>query len=354
MLADAAVPQELMFKILLHRGLTRRQIAQAMDVSMPAVTRHVKWLLEQQLVDSSHDRIPNVKRPVEVLQSRGEAGYGLAVLLRPHRLEAQVIDSAGAGVAHRDFGLHRPDQAHAMAALREACEWYRQNVPDCGPLETVGASIAGYLEPSSGMVFAVHGFADWRPCLPAQVVEGMGRTFVPWTRVASLVHGLAARRGIDDRIGFIDFSQGQLSVASMSHGRTAFGRFGTASTAAHRTVSDAARRCYCGRTGCLADHLDHGDATPGMVRAAIPHLVAAMDVSILGLDVQGCGDTIEALADGPTRLVAIDDPDPLAWEGLRIATARLICRRLVNRLRPAAPTPFLDPQALKVSAVATA
>jgi DNA-binding transcriptional ArsR family regulator len=343
-----------MFKVLLHRGLNRRQIAEAMDVSMPAVTRHVKWLLEKELVDSGHVRVPGMKRPVEVLRPRGNAGYGLAVLVHPNRLEAEVIDNAAMCVTRREVPLEVPDQAHAMSALRQVGAWYGESVPDASPLETVGASIAGYVEPSSGMVFAVHGFENWRPCLPAQIIETIQGGFVPWTRVASMVHGLSARLGIDDRIGFLDFNRGQLSVASMSHGRTDFGRFGTASAAAHREVSGSERRCYCGRAGCLADHLDHGDATPEMVRAAIPHLVAEMNVSVLGLHVDGGGESIDALADGPTRLIAVDDAQSLAWEGLRIATARLITRRLVGSLRPAPPTPFLDPQTLKVSAVTTA
>lgn len=351
MVAETAVQQELLQKMVLHRGLTRRQMADAMGVSMPAVTRHARWMATHRLVESQTRKIAGIKRPVEVLRVRKDRAFGLALLIEPDRIDAEVIDSSGVARARRVETCESATQLAVMAAVRRSCDWFERESPGGQHPGVVGLSVRGYVEPSAGMIFAMHGVPDWRPCLPAELIEGLaGSSFVPWTRAASKVHGLSARLEIDDRIGLIECSSDGLSVASMEHGRTALGRFGTASSAVHRTVSEASRRCFCGRTGCLADHIDRGDATPDMIRRALPDLTREMGVDVLGIDASLDALGAQAGQSHATRIVTVDDAESLAREGLRIATTRLLVRRLVQGLRPAPPTRITNPQALRETA----
>ncbi|GEM_PF-2103138 len=348
---DHRLRYELTRKMLLHNRLTRRQIAEAFGLSMPAVTRHVRWLEDNDLVTLKRVRMPNVKRPVETLHLQGTRATGLTALLHADHIDCEIIAANGQPLKQIQQPLAERTQRGVADALRLAVREARtfgQQISQA--LDTVAIGIHGFMEPTNGMIFAIRGFPDWEPCLLGQVIDEMhGLAVVPTTSVACKLFGLSTRLREDDRIGFIEKSDGMLAIASLRAGSLELGRFGTASSAVHVRVSDSPRRCYCGKNGCLDEHLRVGDATDQMLLTALPHILKTLQVTTLGLDLEGVGDAAAEIcrANGVPTIHLCPSDDELARQGLRIVCARTILQRLVDRTRPIVRREIVNPSAFR-------
>lgn len=348
---DHRLRYELMRKMLLHSRLTRRQIAEAFGLSMPAVTRHVRWLEDNDLVTLQRVRVPNVKRPVETLHLQGTRATGMTALIHPDHIDCEIVAANGQPLRTLQQPLAERTQRGVADALRHLvreARAYGQQISQT--LDTVAIGIHGYMEPTNGMIFAIRGIADWEPCLLGQVIEELhGVAVVPTTSVACKVFGLSAREREDHRIGYIERSDGMLAIATLRAGSLELGRFGTASSAVHVRVSDSPRRCYCGRSGCLDEHLRFGDATDEMLLAALPHILQTMQVTTIGLELDGVGEAAAEIcrSNGVSIIHLCPSDDELARHGLRIVCARTILQRLVDRTRPVVRREIVNPSAFR-------
>ena len=348
---QAQVPREVVHRLLMHDGLTRRQIAEAFDVSMPAVTRYIRWLDQHDLILSHQLKLVGVKRPVEVMRLNPDKGLALAVMLEADRLDAQLLLADGSVLKQWQKTFDTPGQTSLMNALRHMVRTASRQAGRLDiPLYAVGLSVDGYVEPTSGMVFHVRGIEPWEPCLPRPLISGMqDLSFVPWTRAASRMHGLAWQYQLDDGVGYLGFDGKRLSIASMKAGRTHLGRLGTSSTLIHQKVSRDPTVCYCGLKGCLSEHLRQGNATPMMLAAALPNVIKYMEVQTLGLDwARDARQVVEAAYQaGVEKVIQLEDSSKLAVDGLRFATTRLLLRRLVDDLLPTPTRRLVNPEALR-------
>jgi hypothetical protein len=137
---------------------------------------------------------------------------------------------------------------------------------------------------------------------------------------------------VDDQIGFVEFQDRVLAVATMINGALRQGRFGTAGPDLHQQVSRHAERCVCGRTGCFAWHLSHGSWSDDMLRIAIPHVVSGLAVARVGLQcpaVRGLLDLPDA--EPSVEMIDADLAGHLRRDGLRSACSMAVLRRAVER-----------------------
>lgn len=355
---DRSLQHELVRKILLHKRLTRRQISEAFGISMPAVTRYVRWLEENQLAIAECVRLPGVKRPVEVLRLNPGCGTGVAALLLPGRIAAEVVGADGSSQDVLEAVIEQPTQVAVMDALRrvviEAKNWAKRRGRK---LSVAAVGVRGYLEPTSGMVFGIRGIPDWEPCLPWQVLEvAPGLTVAPVTSVACKLRGLSAQLREDHRIGFIERAGDNIAVATLRSGMLEMGRFGTASGSVHQQVSSSPRRCYCGRTGCLDEHLRHGDATEAMILAGLPAILRQMDVTMVGVECESDAEQVSRICkeQGAQEIHLVRPDNELAQTGLRLTCARVLLDRLINEMRPVVYRGVVKSSALKNAAVESA
>jgi hypothetical protein len=342
-----AFRRELVWKLLLHRGVSRGQISRASDVTMAAISRHVRWMLDSGLVRSQAARFAGASagRPVETLSitDLGTRAIAIRVSRGASTAEAELVASDGDVHGMRSF-TSPGGQLGLLDMVREALAWAGE---DKGP-RTVVLALDGLMEPDSGVVFAVNGIPDWQACLPSFLLPLQGGKLTPWTPAAASLFGAAWEHGRDDRIGLVSLHDGRLHIASLHQGHIQHGRFGTTGSAVHATVSDDRRRCYCGRQGCLADLLAHGAATPGMVADVLPRLLAELRVDHLSLEWPEDTDLPRRILEqaGVTALAC--DPARHLRDGLRLAAAWALIAPRLDDQRPvptlAAPEALREPQ----------
>lgn len=338
-IADPPASRRLLDKLLLHGQVTRRQIGEGFGMSKVAASKHVDWLKRHRLAHSREMRLPDVRRPVEVLSVNDQLATAMGIELSSSQTTVGLVGAGAKLLDEQRFAVRSASQASVLDSVREAAGWASQRVRSMKrSLHLAGLSVTGYLEPTSGMIFNVAGIADWAPCHLGDVVaELSGVVTLPWTSVSCRLRGLSRRVGVDHRLGYLAYAGGRLAVATLMHGSVAMGRFGTGGGAVHQSVSDATHVCICGRRGCLDEHLRRGDASPDMVMAAVPGVLRAMRALTVGIEWPCESRALEDLCReaGINALHRIDpgDVDALEREGLHLACARAMLNDAMTRLR---------------------
>jgi hypothetical protein len=237
---DLRFQHQLLGKMLLHERLTRRQIGEAFGVTLAAVTHHTQWLTEHDLVQADLVRLPGVKRPVEMLRLNAARCRGLAVLLEPSGARGEIVDAAGEAVGAVTAPAARPCQREVLGALQKVVEQARRQLRNSGQeLDGVVIGVHGYLEPSNGIIFGVHGVAAWEPCLPGEVLSALrGLHITTATRVQTARPFGAAARRPSHRL-----HRAQPAFAGDRHARTRRARVGPLRHRLQRGARNGRGRC---------------------------------------------------------------------------------------------------------------
>jgi hypothetical protein len=344
--AGSVLQHRLLDKLLLHEGITRRQIGDGFGISKVAASRHLDWLKTSKLGLSQSIHTQDAKRPVELVRVNGGLGTAIALSLRSTRIEATLLGADGSMIEHEDQPVESQDQIALLDTVRGCVDRLLENANQNNrSLDLVGLSLDGILEPSSGMLFSVAGVADWQPCHLGDVLPQLvGVPVMPWTYIACRLRGFAKWMQIDHEVGYIACRPQSIAVATMQHGSIRLGRIGTAGAGMHRKVGRSKSRCICGETGCLHETLRQGKATPKLLLEALPSLLDSMGIKTLGIEWPGDQDALSSQLKtlGITQHRVITDGPTLERDGLTLSCARAVLHRKAQATRRDRSRPIVN------------
>jgi hypothetical protein len=326
----------LLRKILVRDTMNRARIGEEMGCSLATVTHYTRWLLENGLLVSKPTKVPNIKRPVDELRINGEAGLCVSATADLRGVTAQLIRLDGTVV--ETFGPAKPEatQAGFVATVSEVVwQAVRAAKKLRKPIFHVGFGVDGWVSSDPGIVFHVEGIAKWEACRIGGVLPD-GQLPAParcWAEIACKVRGLAAEMQVDDRLCYVEFVRKQFHLAAIQDGVFAMGSHGTGSARMHQKISDRGPRCYCGRVGCLTEHVKRGDVDPDIVFKAFLHLFDGIPGDVVGLEWDGPKDWFEKslLRAGAQKVHHVKDATELALRGVAHLTAEMALAGLVDR-----------------------
>lgn len=322
--------------MLVRDVMTRSVIGREMNCSLATVTHYTRWLLEHQLLVSKPTKMPNVKRPVDELRINGDLGMCVVATANVRQITGQLIRLDGQVV--ETFGPIKPGttQAKFVASLSEVVfDGLRAAKRMQKPVFHVGIGVDGWVASDPGIVFHVEGVNKWEACRIGSVLPD-GRVPAPvqcWSEVACKVRGLAAEKQVDNRLCYIEFVRRRIHLAAILDGLFVMGSHGTGSALLHQKISDRGTRCYCGRVGCLTEHVKRGDVDPEIVFKAFLHLFDGIPGDVVGLEWDGPADWFEKalLRAGAQKVYHVKDASALALRGIGGLTAEMALARLVDR-----------------------
>lgn len=323
---------ELLQNLLMEQTLARKDVGQRLGLSAGAVSKYVRWLVDQQLVLSEARRRPWSKRPVEDLSINPAAGQALAVLVTSRCVEAQACRLDAEPVFTQDYPVPGRNQAEVLAALSQAVTEALGRVD--GAFDAVSVAVDGYA--ANDTVFGLDGVGDWQPCQPGLMLLALEDC--PVTHVHPLIscklRGLARQLGLASRLGYVELRGGRFQIATLTDGQVVLGGQGTTSPLIHQQVSNDPARCCCGRTGCLAGHIANGTVDGGMLGEALAGILGQSGIEHVGVEVDAAGgDLLESLGRHLPGLHHVEDGEQIARQGQRLRAAGEALAKIVSLRR---------------------
>lgn len=323
---------ELLENLLMEQTLARKDVGQRLGLSAGAVSKYVRWLVDQQLVLSEARRRPWSKRPVEDLSVNPNAGQALAVVVTPSSIETYACRLDAKPFCTQRYPVACRNQAELLATISQAVTEARGRVD--GEFDVVSLAVDGYA--ANDTVFGMEGIADWQPCQPGLMLLALEDC--PLTSVHPLIscklRGLARELGVHDRLGYVVLRDGRFQIATLSKGRIVLGGQGTTSPLIHQQVSDEPVRCFCGRTGCLAGHIANGTVDGGMLGEALAGIFTESGIAEVGVEIDAGGlDVLQQLGRHLPKLHAVGNGDQIARQGQCLRAAGEALAEIVNKRR---------------------
>ena len=316
--------------------MTRAAIGTEMNCSLATVTHYTRWLLESRLLISKPIKVPKVKRPVDEIRINGDLGFCVGATANARHITCQLIRLDGQVV--ETFGPVKPgaNQASFMASLSNAIfDGLRLAKKLRKPVFHVGIGVDGWVASEPGIVFHIEGIPKWEACRIGSVLpDGQLPAKVGcWSEVACKVRGLAADQQVDNHLCYVEYVRKRFRLAAILDGVFAMGSHGTGSSLLHQKISDRGARCYCGRVGCLSEHVKRGDVDPEIVFKTFLHLFHDLPGDIVGLEWDGPADWFEQalIRAGAHKVVQAKDSAGLALRGIGGLAAETALAGLVDR-----------------------
>jgi hypothetical protein len=143
-------------------------------------------------------------------------------------------------------------------------------------------------------VFGIDGLEGWEPCQPGLILKALEQWVVPVVapEIRCKLFGALRNRAMPENLVYVQIQNGTFRVAAFRDGYSILGGQGTTSPLIHRQVSNAETECFCGRKGCMAQHIRNGDITNEMLaygviglldEIAVGHVLLELEESFDGL-----------------------------------------------------------------------
>ena len=285
--------------------ITRRELAERLNVSFSLVSRTTGELLEQGLIREAGRSEAASGRPADLLGLAPDAAYIVGVDAGGDVQRAVLIDTAGGVVAQVEEPGELPPEHGAILDVLERL--VRQVIAAAGVDERavagLGVGLRALVDPVAGAVFAgpeTHAWAD--PQTGFRLLDRL-RTRLPALQIAIddtvRALGLAEAhygQGVHQRDFVYVLADRGLGMALMIEGRAYLGPSHVTGEIGHIIIGGASIPCYCGNTGCV----ERLASTGAILRAVGRSLAEAPIQSVLarpGVDTD-IGTVIEAAEQG--------------------------------------------------------
>lgn len=311
------------FRHLLQQGESCRQnIAGEVPLSPASATNYTRWLSAKHYLTCRSVKGTRSKRPVEWMRLSGRKTTSIAVAVSSRMVAAELVAANGESLWGLERSLREPRQLPLMQALNhvvQACaERARQMGSRCG---FAGISVSGTV--GYGIIFSVDGIADWRPCIPTELLPAFEKIddAEVWTRIQCKIEGFAHDSGRGGALGYFEWDGGRLRMATMGDGIVIEGRNGTVSSRLHQPVTRKGAVCYCGTTGCFVALLESGEANCDLVREVIGRLTREDGMEAAAVEWRAESTGFRSREGDGTELVQVKDPQAYLLAGLRLLCA---------------------------------
>lgn len=251
--------------LLAHGPSSRGDIAQRTGLSAASVTKAVRPLLANGLLEEGDAPGGRVGRPVRALAVRPDAGWFVGVKVTGGEVVAALTDFTGAAVATTRAALpsHRVEAvvstiADVVASLQEQAA----AGPDAAA--SVCVAVSGDVDRERGVV-RFSPFLEWTDVPLAALVEA---ACAKPTLIENDVRAFAQAQGASGAgvgaspLVVVTLGAG-IGSAVVIDGEVLTGAFGVSGELGHIPVGDPDVACYCGGRGCVETIA----AEPAIVRA---------------------------------------------------------------------------------------
>jgi predicted NBD/HSP70 family sugar kinase len=333
--------------------ITRTQLAQALSLSKPAITRIVNDLAEAGYVQETEDRTAGGRgRPSTYLELRPGRHYFIGVDFRVDRMAIEARDLVGTVLYDRHFAVARQDSIGDVVAT--LAERVRALAAEIGSKPAgIGVSLPVELS-GDGAVVLSSTYFDWRNVPFVSLLQAALGTGYPVPRLDHISSCAAianwreiARTGADDLVHIqvgvgagAGFASRQFPTG---RGTKFFRRFGHLPMELHGPL------CKCGAEGCLDAVVGFGALTRhaapcGLEVGAGPEAVAEFCTSLYALHREGSGAATLAITNvaqwfGRAAAIVINaaTPSRVTLGGYPLYLGDAFLEPFVEALEPFAP-----------------
>ena len=295
-----------------HAGrITRREIAQELDLGFSMISRLTGELLERGLIREVGRSEAESGRPSDLLALNPTAGYAIGLDISGTRQRAVLVDLCGEVVNTFEENIHfLADRDNILSTLENLTT---RTIESCGlqpcAILGVGMGVWGSVDPMAGVVYswtetpaltstwkdyAVRDALRAHTSYPHVMVDDIARTL----GIAEVLYGHNAGQDEDFVFALADTGVG---VAFLLGGTPYVGPNQLAGEIGHVPIPGVTLPCNCGNIGCL----ETVASVTGILRRAEQRLTETAIPSVLR-------DAPELTIQG--MIAAADDSDKLAYQ----------------------------------------
>lgn len=322
-------------RMVLHGVVTRQLLAEELTLSPGSITKHVRWLVEQGLVKSRRLPVAHAKKPIDELWLDAQAATIALIWISKGRLAGEICGLDLQPIHRFEQVWHGSGQSQILSALDQAAaEILSVSQSLKRPIDSLGAGVAGLVDPVGGIIYQIQGIPGWEACQPWEISPRLHKLpqLKVWTRVACKVRGFCQQTKRDHEVAYLECSDRSVSLASISEGRLKFGLHGTSSPLLHTTVKPGGPLCFCGREGCFHHYLRSNTLSPELMFKGLQRFFASMPEDEVAVEWQS-PSTLPQRAlprNEATAIHVVTDGEELARLGLRALAAEEALDRKVQ------------------------
>lgn len=240
-------------KLLLRQeGLTKQEIAAALQISMPTVLHCIDTMMQEGLLEEGESRASTGGRKAKNICLKKDAGYVVGINIAIHHVECLLIDLRGNLRSRGVFSVEYADEPKWYQDLADGiCEEIKKAGIDEARILGAGISIPGIVDEKAKLLLRSH-------ILEMEHVS-LDRFYknIPYPLfIANDANcACASERNLDNPVYFYLSLNESVGGALMMNQQLYLGESSQAGEIGHMILHTDGNRCYCGKNGCADAYL---------------------------------------------------------------------------------------------------
>lgn len=232
--------------------LTRQDIAQRLNLSMPTTLQNTNELLECGLLEECGAMESTGGRRAKKLALNENAGLGLGIDIELHHIELVITNLRGKVMVRDAFPLTFQDESVWYQQLQQKIEYFFC-AHDMDQRQIIGAGLSfpGIVDDVAGVIVRSHIFGlehvsldRFRKCIPFPLIAANDANCACCAELTT-AHQTYLYVSLNESVG----------GAWMLDGKLHYGDSWQAGEIGHMLLIPNGKRCYCGKCGCVDPYL---------------------------------------------------------------------------------------------------
>lgn len=246
--------EKVMRTILLHRPISRAQIASLTGLNKVTVSNCVEYFLEQRIICELGTTGTSRGRPPTLIDINGQSGVMLGLDVDIYMVRMLVTDLAGKKLESRTLPLHGKEPELFLETVKETVRSVRARYGHF-PLSIVGMGLAlpGHYNYQSGFIEFVANLKTWNGFPIREELEKLHLGFPIYIDTIANAGAMGeihfGKSGVAQTLVYLNGFWG-LGVGIYSNGKIFSGHNGFAGRLGHSTIHMNGKKCTCGNRGC--------------------------------------------------------------------------------------------------------
>lgn len=240
-------------RLLQEKGtMTRQDIAQQLNLSMPTMLQNTNELLEYGLIEEAGAMESTGGRRAKKLVLNANAGLALGIDIALHQIELVIVNLLGKVMVHDVLPLtFRDDTAWYQQFQRGIEAFLKEHEVATDRVLGAGLCFPGIIDNAAGMIVRSHIFAleyvsldRFRKCIPFPLTAANDANCACFAELTAQ-HTTYLYLSLNESVGGAFVSNKQLY----------YGKTWQAGEIGHMLLIPNGRKCYCGKQGCVDPYL---------------------------------------------------------------------------------------------------
>lgn len=245
--------QYRIIRLLLEEGtMTRQEIAQRLQISMPTTLQNTNELLETGLLEEAGAMESTGGRRAKKLVLKGDAGLALGIDIALHQVEFVITDLRGKVRIREVLPSTFQDDIEWYQEFQQSLEaFFASHEVETGRILGAGVCFPGVIDDAEDMIVRSHIFElehvslnRFKKCIPFPMIAANDANCACFAELTK------------ERQSFFYISLNEsVGGAIIKDGKLCYGDTWQAGEIGHMLLIPNGRKCYCGKHGCADPYL---------------------------------------------------------------------------------------------------